>query len=521
MAVAEIKDVPKREHLIDYVSAGFTLDQFLFCEKPLAFIMGPVGSGKTSASILKIWNHATAIPCDHKGYRRSRVLIIRKQYSELENATIPSWRKCFPEFDDDGSPIYGPILGQKGGGYIHKIKTLLPDNTVVDLTAYFVAIGDASAEEKLRGYEVTFAWLNEFKELDMEVVRQAHSRTGRFPDYMAPSLRTRFSFGDSNAVSTYHWFYRRKEMMAQEEFSDAELLLLNKMELFVQPPAVFRRTVNEKTIWQVNPEAENIHNLIDGYYEDQLAFGMDTESQNWVSINLANEYSLDIKGKPVIPEYKDEIHTTQTRDIAPGIPVHIGIDYGRTPCALFVQEFPSGRLRAIREVITDPNLEKMGIVQFKDPLKRMIQEFKDLKCPIKTITGDPAGENPDQVVDNAPAEILRVAKIHVSPAFTNGFDIRREAQAKPFTQLIDGKPMMEVSVACPIFREALRGGYHYKKVAGDGERYADRPNKNHPHSDIADAGQYTVLGIGLGEELVYGEDEDFDQPLKLTEDPFV
>lgn len=510
-----------REHLIDYVSAGPTLDNFLFCKKPLAFIMGPVGSGKTSAAILKIWNLATSIPPDHKGYRRSRVLIIRKQYSELENATMPSWRKCFPEYDDDGTPIYGPILGQKGGSFIHRIKTELPDKTVVDLEAFFVAIGDASAEEKLRGYEVTFAWLNEFKELDMEVVRQAHSRTGRYPDYMPPDQRMRYSFGDSNAVSTYHWFYRRKEMLAAEDFSEAELKLMSKMELFVQPPAVVKKTVNEKTAWEVNPNAENLHNLIHGYYEDQLAFGMDTEGQNWVSINLANEYSLDIKGKPVIPEYKDEIHTTQLRDIAPGVPVHIGIDYGRTPCAIFVQEFASGRLRAIREVITDPNLEKMGIVQFIDPLKRMIREFRDRKCPLKTITGDPAGENPDQVIDNTPAEILRASNIFVSPAWTNGFDVRREAQAKPFTELIDGKPMMEVSVACPVFREALRGGYHYKRVAGEGDRYGDRPNKNHPHSDIADAGQYVVIGIGVGEDLVYGEDDDFDKPLQFAEDNYV
>src|SRR3990172_853699 len=63
----------------------------------LTAIMGPFGSGKTSASVVKMGMMACETPVDEAGIRRSRIMVVRNTYPELRKNTIKSFLKWFPE----------------------------------------------------------------------------------------------------------------------------------------------------------------------------------------------------------------------------------------------------------------------------------------------------------------------------------------------------------------------------------------------------------------------------------------
>jgi len=81
-------------------------------------------------------------------------------------------------------------------------------------------------------------------------------------------------------------------------------------------------------------------------------------------------------------------------------------------------------------------------------------------------------------------------------ALTNDFKTRRDAVEGFMLKLIAGEPGLIISPKCPETRRGFRGKYHFRKMRmGGGEQYAERPEKNHPWSDVHDC--------MIGETLVF------------------
>jgi len=61
--------------------------------------------------------------------------------------------------------------------------------------------------------------------------------------------------------------------------------------------------------------------------------------------------------------------------------------------------------------------------------------------------------------------------------------------------MVEGQPKFLLSrTGCPVLREAMISKYRYVEVQGKNEgTFRDIPDKTHPHSDIADCGQYGAL----------------------------
>lgn len=85
--------------ITDYRPPGPIAEQFILDTKhELIGIMGPFGSGKTSACPIK-GHYLTQlqVPMLSDGARRSKGYVIRDTYRNLWDKTIPSWKDVFPD----------------------------------------------------------------------------------------------------------------------------------------------------------------------------------------------------------------------------------------------------------------------------------------------------------------------------------------------------------------------------------------------------------------------------------------
>ena len=456
---------------------GEVLAAYMESRARVTCIMGPLGSGKTFQSCQKILTLMCEQRPNRAGVRKSRWYAIRNTYPDLTSTTIKDWLELF-----------GDLGKYKGGGMeppTHSLDFDLEDGTTVQSQLVFVALDREDAVKKLRGAQVTGFWLNEMKELPKSIVDMADLRHGRYPSAVDGGASWHGMIGDTNAPDEDHWYYR----LAEEERPQG-------WEFYKQPGGVFNcgEDGNGRIKWQPNPLAENINNLPDGYYQRGLA----GKSDDWIKVNLANEYGFVQDGKPVHPHYIDSVHCAGTELAAdPDYPICIGIDFGRTPAAVIWQKNAVGRWTALDEFVT----EDMSAALFGPELKR----YLDQHYPGYQVEawGDPAGSGKGQATDDTPIQILRAHGIPVQPCHSNDPTLRRAAIANPCTRLcMDGKPGLLISPKCRVLRKGLMGGFCYKrlKVAGD-ERYHELPDKN-KYSHVVEAAEYALLGGGEGHAAV-------------------
>lgn len=74
-----------------------SVEEFMASEKFISLIVGPVGSTKTSAGIMKIAFHAKQMAACTDGVRRSRAVWVRNTRQMLQDTSIPDFLKWFPD----------------------------------------------------------------------------------------------------------------------------------------------------------------------------------------------------------------------------------------------------------------------------------------------------------------------------------------------------------------------------------------------------------------------------------------
>jgi len=463
---------------------GPVLQAFSDSRERNTFIMGPLGSGKTVQTILKVFDlmceQEPVKAKDHKNYnvRLTRFIAARNTYSELFSTTIKDWLE-----------IHGDLGVFKQGSKeppTHKLDFYLEDGTRVKAEIMFIAFDRPDHVKKARGIQATGIWLNETKELSKSVVDMLDLRHGRYPSMKEGARPTWHGMvGDTNAPDEDHWYYK-----AAEETKD------DGWKFFRQPGGV----IKDGETWKINPNAENINNLPDGYYKR----GMSNKSDDWIKVNLANEYGFVSNGKPVHPRYVDSIHC-QDLDFKPSrdIEIVLGFDFGRTPACAMLQRQPAFS----RWILFDEFLcEDMSAVTYAPALKSYLEanypghKFKGW--------GDPSGNNKGQGTDETPFEIIRAAGIPCYPTETNNPTKRRAALEKPMTELcMDGKPRFIILPKARMARKGLQGGFCYKRIQTTGERYSDEPDKNE-YSHIVEALEYGVQGEGEGRSAVINDHQN-------------
>lgn len=399
---------------------------------------------------------------------------MRNTYPELTSTTIKTWTDWFRE-DWFGKVVYkSPIT--------HTIR--FKD---IEIVVWFLALDRPDDIRKVLSLEITGAWVNEAREIPKSIIDALGDRVERFPAEKDGGCTWAGVIMDTNPPDDDHWWYR----LAEDERPLG-------WEFFRQPGGLIERGGE----FIHNPDAENLDNLPRDYYLKRMG----GKKKEHIRVYYCAQYGFVVDGKPVIGEYVDSTHCAVT-DIKPvkTLPIHIGIDFGLTPAAVFGQQLPNGRWVWIDELVT----EDMGAVRFAELLKtKLNREYQGFTFEIY---GDPAGDNRSQTDERTCFEILQGHGIAAVPAPTNDFTVRREAIAVPLSRLIDGKPGLLVSPKCKVTRKGLAGGYCYKRVQISGqERYQDKPDKNR-YSHPVEAAGYMMCGAGEGFRAVHGSyDEDGD-----------
>ena len=435
--------------------ASPTLKRFHTCQAFVRAVMGPVGSGKSSACCWELFRRAQEQKPGPDGIRRSRWAIVRNTYRELADTTVKTWLDWFPE-EHLGTLTMSDMT--------HRIRY-----QDVECEVLFRALDRPQDVKKLLSLELTGAWVNECKEVPRAVMDMLQGRVGRYPSQRDGGPTWFGVILDTNPPDSDSWFYR----MFEEELP--------------QGWAIFRQPSGR------SEQAENVANLPDGYYE-RLEAGKD---QEWIRVYVDGDYGYISEGRPVYPEFKDNLHVASTPIAArPGDPIYVGIDFGLTPAAVFGQRDNLGRWVWLHELVT----EDMGAVRFSELLvSEMQREFGGFEFQIY---GDPAGEQRSQVDERTPFQILSARGLRARPAPSNDFTLRREAVAQPLSRLIDGVPGLMISPTCRSVRKGMGGGYNYKRVQVSGdERFHDKPDKN-AYSHPCEAAQYLMLGAGEGRAVI-------------------
>jgi hypothetical protein len=446
------------------VAAAYVADR-----KRIGCIQGPIGAGKTSASFIKILTLAQEqAPSTRDGVRKLWACVIHKTYRQLWRSTIKSWWKWMPQ-------DAGKWSGGKDEPAKHEIAMALPDGTRVDLMMDFIAIGDHQVEDVLRGYEPTLFLLNEVDLLAHEVFIYTRGRAGRYPamDEGGPSWHGLLM--DCNAPVIGSWLH--------ELATDGGI---DNMSYFVQPSAL-------------SPQAENLENLVAGYYADQIQ----GQPAWYVERMIENRFGQRRDGKPIFPEFNDRLHVAaEPLEANDNLALIVGMDAGGTPAATFWQRMPDGQWRGLDELVTE-NDASMGPARFGELLAQKLKE-RFPKCREIKAWADPAAQYGSDGEDRSWIEIVaKKSGIRIRPApGNNRLTERFEAERGPMTRLIDGhKPGLLISPRMKMLRRALGGQYRYRKIKlAEAERYTEEPDKN-AYSHVAESSQYAKLGGGEYAEI--------------------
>lgn len=445
---------------------------FLTSDKFVSLIVGPVGSTKTSAGIMKIAYHAKQMAPCKDGVRRSRAVWVRNTRQMLMDTSIPDFLKWFPD-------------GQAGHMAKTDMKfTLRFDD--VECEVMFRGLDDANDVRRLLSLQLSFAILDEFREIHADIYQALQGRLGRYPDKMLVPPRPEWGVDekghpiggcvrDDGTSNKLLWGMTNPPDM--DTFWET---------LLTEPPenvAVFFQPSGMST------EADWLQYLPSSYYED-LAEG---KGQDWVDVYIHAKFGKSLAGRPVFGSFNTETHVAKTPlNVLPSAPLVIGVDAGLTPTATICQVDYQGRL-IVHDAISG---ESMGALRF---IREMLKPLLANKYPGKPqmVIIDPAAFQRAQTDERTVADIFKNEGFLVKPARTNAISARLASVEAYLTRTVDGKPgIVFDKKGCEQLILALRSKYRYK-INTKGER-DESPEKTHPWSDLADSLQYACMHADNG-----------------------
>ena len=424
-----------------------TLRAFHECPAQNRAIVGPVGSGKTSAATLECGLYLPQFLYDQYKIKRSRWAIIRNSYPELRDTTMKTVKEWFPDV-------------------VHKIQTsemhfTLPGGLRVEFL--FRSCDRPEDVKKFKSLELTGAWIDESIEVKSEVLLMLKNRVGRFP----PKCPVKWCIETTNPPDIEHPLYSNY--------------------VWTTPPPgpvpEGEPLENHVGFWQ--PPGENDSNLRPMYYAD-LRHDY-RNNPDWIDMYIDGKPGLMATGRLVFNNFKRSNHVSHGTLKWNNGPLYRGWDNsGNCPAAVVVQCPTAGSIQVLREYCTD----KMGIVDFT----RWVVADCELRWPGASYTdyADPAGENQystksGDFTSNAELQLqeCRVQTI----ASEQNWTARKEA-VETSLRLIDG---LLIDPSCHRLVNGFIAGYTYPEIGGTGI-FRDKPLKNrfsHPH----DALQYVLVKL--------------------------
>lgn len=479
-----------------WISPGPTVDALIAStiltpdrptERRVRVFTGPLGGGKSTGVMGATIVNAMQQPVWPDGIRRYRVLVLRDTYANAWSQFVPFFEEWWPR---NMAAVH--YAGSTGGPLDITLHLMTPVGPV-DYTLQLRALGEHRSEIEienfLRGLPVTDIWLEEGDILPESVYRKGFTRLGRYPGRGVDDVGARSPtlWISSNQFLIGSWPYLAK--MAGE--------WRRGIELFEQPSGR-------------SPQAENLHNLSEGYYEAIIQ----RSDERTVRRQVDNEHVLPNAGRPVYPEYRDLVHT-RTVTLDRNLRLEMGFDGGLltlNPAGVISQMGMQMQLRFKREIVVEHGC---GVDRFAAEVNKTLgaEEFRawngsrgdiDAQCDPSAMFG--ADKKAGQL--NWIASMRAKTGINIKPARTNSSETRRAALREHMKPTPDGFPGIVVDPeGCPVLRAGLGGLFHYPKIkAGLGSRDSDTPAKNH-HSHVCEAAEYRALTpamLGILEGRIQG-----------------
>ena len=444
-------------------TASKTVAQFMRSDAFFRAIVGPVGSGKSVGCGIEEGRQAIQMPPCAAGIRRSRHVIVRNTRQQLKDTTL----RTFLDWWKPG--VFGKW----------KESEMIFEMRFKDVEADFLFRPLDSPEDiqRVLSLEATSFWLNECREIPLEILQAAMSRVGRYPKREdVPEYRS-FVIADTNPPEIDSMWYKIFEHIPLEEDDENSIM---EVDTFHQPSGT-------------SPEAENTAYLRKDYYAD-LAKG---KSKAWVDTYVHGLYSPSLSGKPVYStSFKVDKHVSKKPlRVDPELPVVIGFDTGLTPAAAFMQMGLDGRVKILREAsVFDMGMKRFAMNYLRPIIKNFFPDN-----PLIFI-GDPAGSRRADSDESSAFKVLKELfdkdDVIVKAAATNNPDVRIQALEQLMCQYPDGEPLLQIDPSCKRLIEGLRSKYRYPKIKISGA-YSDKPEKN-DWGHLVEAAQYSSLFLMSG-----------------------
>jgi hypothetical protein len=382
------------------------------------------------------------------GVRRTRFAVIRNTMPMLRDTTIKTFLDWFPP--------------DVAGEWRQTDKTFIIKADGIHCEVLFRALDEADDVAKLLSLELTGAYINECREIKQEIVEGLMKRIGRYPSKKDGVGCTWYGiWADTNPPEYDSWWYRMMEKVDGE----------NGWSVYKQPSGR-------------SPFAENIENLPDDYY---ATTGL---SEEYIRVYIDGEYGTSRSGRPVYEKtFKRSYHVAEQemRPVKTATLV-IGLDFGRTPSAVFGQLMPDGVMCIYDEVLG----ENIGLERYLETMLKPKLASKEYAGMRTLVIGDPAGVAKQQGNDMSMFDILRKAGLAAYPAPSNDPDVRVMAVEHYLSQQVLGKPAFLINPRCKTLIQGFEYGYRFKENKnGTLTGLIDKNAFSHPH----DALQYLALGI--------------------------
>jgi len=425
------------------------------------WIIGPVGSGKTTGIFMKlVYMASLQAPSPVTGKRHVRAVIVRNTMPELKDTTIRSWMYWFK----DG----------EAGKWMATDKNFMLMFGDVECEVMFRALDTADDVARVLSLETTFVIVDEFVQIPKAIVEALEARCGRYPPMKDGGATNWGMWGSSNPGNEDDWWH--DALKDSDQWSD--------------PPAARAQRASERILegksgdsnWTYfeqpsgfAPDAENVENLPGGTaYYTSLAKG---KSEHWIKQFIEVEWGYSLSGRPVIATFNAGIHVAkQSLRFNPHLKLVGGLDPGMNSAMILGQEDQHGRLNVLAELVT----RDMGAKRFiSDRLKPLLkQRFEGADF---VVSPDPASNQRAQTDERTVADIFRQHfKVKVATE-NNQLPGRISAIEHYTTRITENGPALQIDPSCKILIRALRSGWKYTTTSkGDQKEVPFKNAYSHP-----------------------------------------
>lgn len=486
-------------------AASDTMWEFMNDPAYVRLIAGNVGSGKSVCCSHEIIQLAAQQAPNKDGIRKSRTAVIRNTSDQLKTTTMKTLFDWFPP---------GEWGHYKATDRTYYLRFQLGDETWVESEIMFLPLDDPEDVRKVLSLELTFAWLNECREIRQEIIDGVLMRLRRYPSRKDGGPTRSCAIMDTNMPDQDTPMF---QMMENPPANWA---------IFKQPPAIlsFEEYYNREGVepapedatedargvqWWINPRADNIEHLDPRYYPDIIP----GKTETFIDVYLRCQYGRSLAGLPVYEKtFSREFHVAEKPFSAirsEKYPLIVGLDLGRTPSCVIGQRNVLGQLVVLAELSS----ENMGIETFLSRMLLPRLAEPDLTGCSVMIAPDPAGWAKQQIGEHSPVDAILKVGLRVVRPLTNDPARRVEAVERLLLDHIGGKPALTINPTCTKLIQGFSWGYKYKLNRSGVQE--DKPMKDN-HSHLADAMQYLCLVADSGMQGGSSRSRDDALPVRVA-----